>query len=190
MIGRKSKENPNLTAPEIREDLGLTNISARTVQRRLVEVYFFSCSLQKCLQQNLFGRRPAEKPWISAKNAKARLQWAKDHLSWTIEDWKKILWSDESSFNMVGSDGKGYVRRPKNQRYIPKYTKATVKFGGGKVMVWGCFSWSGTGPLVHVKKNERSKKGGMDSIQYRDEILGNSMLPHAQENLPEDWVCL
>lgn len=48
MIARKSREDPKLTAPEIREELGLSGISSRTVQRRLAEVLlnrlFFSLS--------------------------------------------------------------------------------------------------------------------------------------------------
>ena len=89
---------------------------------------------------------------------------------------------------MVGSDGKGYVRRPINKRYDPKYTKATVKFGGRKIMVWGCFDWDGVGPLVQVIKNERSKRGEMDRFQYRDDILGKVMYPFAREKLAVDVV--
>uniref|UniRef100_A0A915EI29 Tc1-like transposase DDE domain-containing protein n=1 Tax=Ditylenchus dipsaci TaxID=166011 RepID=A0A915EI29_9BILA len=37
---------------------------------------------------------------------------AKEHENWTVDQWKSVLWSDESKFNMIGSDGKGYVRRP------------------------------------------------------------------------------
>lgn len=114
----------------------------------------------------------AEKPFVSEKNRKSRLQFAKDHLTWTVDDWKRVLWSDEV---------------PKNKRYDPKYTKGTVKNGGGKVMIWGCFSWHGLGPLAHIKKNLRSKRGGMDSIQYRDEILAAVMLPYAAGNL-ENWI--
>src|SRR4051812_47993663 len=33
-IARKSKEDPNLTAPEIREELALFDVTNRTVQRR------------------------------------------------------------------------------------------------------------------------------------------------------------
>uniref|UniRef100_A0A915DNF1 Transposase Tc1-like domain-containing protein n=1 Tax=Ditylenchus dipsaci TaxID=166011 RepID=A0A915DNF1_9BILA len=110
----KIEENPKLTAPEIREELKLDDITVRTVQNRLIEV-------------GLFGRRPAEKPFISPKNVKERLSFAKEHQNWTVDQWKSVLWSDESKFNMIGSDGKGYVRRPVNKRFDPKYTKGTVK---------------------------------------------------------------
>lgn len=94
-----------------------------------------------------------------------------------------MLWSDESKFNMIGNDGKGYVRRPINKRFDPKYTKGTVKFGGGNIMVWGCFSWYGLGPL-------RLVDGKMDRFQYQ-QILSETMLPylkqlgdsHSNENL-------
>jgi hypothetical protein len=100
-------------------------------------------------------------------------------LDWTVDDWKKVLWSDESKFNMVSSDGKGYVRRPINKRFDPKYTKGTVKFGGGNIMVWGCFSWYGLGPI-------RLVTGRMEQIQYR-EILSGTMLPFARANMGRNW---
>jgi hypothetical protein len=90
-----------------------------------------------------------------------------------------VIWSHESKFNLYSDDGKGYVRRPINQRYNKRYTTATVKFGGGNIMVWGCFSWHGLGPLHRITDK-------MDQFQYK-EILETVMLPHAQENLPENW---
>jgi hypothetical protein len=90
-----------------------------------------------------------------------------------------VIWSDESKFNLYSDDGKGYVRRPINQRYNKRYTTATVKFGDGNIMVWGRFCWYGLGPLHRITDK-------MDQFQYK-EILKTLMLPHAQENLPVNW---
>ncbi|KAG0778309.1 hypothetical protein G6F16_005185 [Rhizopus arrhizus] len=36
---------------------------------------------------------------------KARLEWALAHRYWTIDDWRKVIFSDESKINVWGSDG-------------------------------------------------------------------------------------
>ena len=86
---------------------------------------------------NLPAAKPSKKPWISKKNVKARLKFARDHLDWSVADWGRVLWSDESKFNLFSSDGIRYVRRPPGQRNNPKYQVPTVKHGGGSVMIWG-----------------------------------------------------
>lgn len=62
----------------------------------------------------------------------------------------KIFFSDESKFNLFGSDVKKYVRRFEGEALSQKCTKKTVKFGGGSVMVFGMFSIQGTSPLVRL----------------------------------------
>ena len=54
-IVRKSLENPHLTAPEIRLQTGMENVSTRTIQRRLNE-------------GGLYGRRPAKKPFLKPRH--------------------------------------------------------------------------------------------------------------------------
>lgn len=100
------------------------NISVHTARRRLRAA-------------ELYARRPAKKPFISEKNRKARLAFARRYQHWTKDDWSKVLWSDESKFNLFNSDGIRYVRRPIGQRFNPKYQVSTVKHGGGNVIVWG-----------------------------------------------------
>lgn len=102
------------------------DISRRTVRRILNNA-------------KLFGRRPAKKPLISVKNRKARKTFAREHLHWTIDNWSKVLFSDESKFMLFSSDGIRYIRRPVGKRYDIRYQVPTVKHGGGSVMVWSKF---------------------------------------------------
>ena len=49
-----------------------------------------------------------------------------------VEQWRRILWSDESKFNLRGSDGKRNVKRPVAKRLKQVCTIGTVKHGGDK----------------------------------------------------------
>jgi hypothetical protein len=41
--------------------------------------------------------KPTRKPGLTLEMEKARLQFAHEHEDWTIEDWKRVNWSDETS---------------------------------------------------------------------------------------------
>ncbi|KAJ4447136.1 hypothetical protein ANN_09137 [Periplaneta americana] len=63
----------------------------------------------------------------------------------------KRLFSDESKFNVFGSDGRQMVwRKPKEEMEI-KNLRATVKHSRGNVMLWECMSASGVGELVFIE---------------------------------------
>lgn len=170
LIKKLSTSDVRKSAMQIKNELQENydiNIHVSTVKRRLKDF-------------GLKGRRPSKKPLISAKNRKQRLAFAKRHRSWTSKEWSNVLWSDETKFNLVASDGIRYVRRPINKRFDVRYQIPTVKYGGGNVMVWGCFSRYGVGPLARIEKT-------MDRFMYA-EILKNQMIPHAKKNMPPRWI--
>ena len=57
-------------------------------------------------------------------------------------DNRKFDFSDESSVQ-VHPKCRQYCRRPSGARLDPRFTQKTVKFGGGKIMVWGYIQYGG-----------------------------------------------
>ena len=79
------------------------------------------------------------------------------------------MWSDETKIELFGINLTRRVLRKRNAEYNPKNTIPTVKHGGGKRMLWGCFSAKGTGRLHRIE-------GRMNGAMYL-EILGDNLLP-------------
>ena len=58
------------------------------------------------------GMKPVVKkkrPLLSKRHRKERMDFALAHQDWTVEDWKKVVWSDETKINRLGSDGRKWV---------------------------------------------------------------------------------
>ncbi|GFW83410.1 HTH_Tnp_Tc3_2 domain-containing protein [Trichonephila clavipes] len=52
-----------------------------------------------------FGsRRPTRVPLLNARHRAARLAWAREDRDWSVEDWKRVTWSDESRFRLLNPD--------------------------------------------------------------------------------------
>lgn len=99
----------------------------------------------------LKGRVAAKKPYLRPANIKKRLKFANDHKHWTEEDWMKVLFTDESKFEIFGTKRRVYIRRRPHEKYHKSCILPTVKHGGGSVMVWGSVSAKGVGPLKLIE---------------------------------------
>ena len=53
------------------------------------------------------------------------------HRQWTTENWKKVLWTDESKFEIFSSSRRVFVHRQVGERMVPQSVTPTVKHGGG-----------------------------------------------------------
>ena len=87
------------------------NVSSKTVSRTLHKMGFWA-------------RRPCKKPLISQVNKRKRLGFYHEHKNWAVKQWKNIVFSDESKFNLLNSDGRTKVWRVKGERY---YLNALIK---------------------------------------------------------------
>ena len=50
------------------------------------------------------------------------------------------------------------MRRKDGEANSPKNTVATVKFGGGTIMIWGCFSVKGVGKISVIDSKMNAQK--------------------------------
>src|SRR6266540_5297347 len=110
-----------------------TNVNTRTVKRYLHD-------------QGFYGRVGVKKTLVTEPNRKKRLLWAQEHENWEKE-WKNVIWSDESKFELFKGDGRKYVWRQEHEKYDLQYLILMFKSGQKSVMIWGCFTESGLGPL-------------------------------------------
>ncbi|KAG2202747.1 hypothetical protein INT47_004771 [Mucor saturninus] len=110
-----------------------------------------------------------------AATTERRLLWAREHVNGTYEQWKKVIWSDESRFRIHGNGGFPHVVRKEGERYQSCHVLRSVKYGGGSVMVWSCLWSGGCGPLAFID-------GNMDQDIYVD-VMSNNLIPFIS-NLP------
>ena len=120
------------------KDVTNQSISSQTVRRNLRE----------------FGMQPVVKrkrPLLKARHRRERLQWAERCKEFTLEDWKRIVWTDETKINRLGSDGRKWVWKDIGEPLNDRLVESTVKFGGGNVMMWGCMLWEGIGYATRIE---------------------------------------
>ena len=138
------------------------SISSSTVRRRLIEV-------------GRMARRPVKKQLLTSVMKKKRYNWALKLKDWTCDNWRKVLFSDESHFFVQGQRSQ-HVRRsvdePVRECHIDQSVKHPVK-----KMFWGCFSYNGVGPLHPVE-------GMMRSAQYID-ILQSQLVSEMVNVFPD-----
>jgi hypothetical protein len=79
------------------------------------------------------------KPFLNEKQINNRPEFARVHQDWTVEDWKKVIWTDESSFE-IG----------KNFRQVWHYTEYNI-FRAENINIDTQKSWA-------VRKREKNPK--------------------------------
>ena len=124
-IMKEVRNNPFVSAPEVRLSAGVEHVSVDTVLRVVHASGEFN------------SYWAARKPFISAVNVQRRVEWCNRYKDWKAEDWRKVLWSDESPFTLRYK-GSQRVWRGVNQRYNPRYCIGTLKHDV-KINVWGGF---------------------------------------------------
>ncbi|KAG0735302.1 hypothetical protein G6F57_015535 [Rhizopus arrhizus] len=90
--------------------------TAREVHDKFMELEYFisyKAAIKVLKSMNFFSAIKVKKPLLTAKHMKRRLAWSKKYQNWTTDDWRRVVFSDETKVNIWGSDGcKYYWSRP------------------------------------------------------------------------------
>jgi hypothetical protein len=99
-------------------------------------------------QQGLKVRHTIKKPRLTAKHKKSRLEFARAHRHWTVEDWKRVIFSDETVITAYPAASRQLVWTKTTDALDPKLIAPAVQGGGARIMVWGCISKFGFHDMV------------------------------------------
>ena len=115
-------------------------------------------------------RRPYVGQILNRLNRHRRMLWARRHRHWRRAQWSRVLFSDESRFNVSFADGRLRVYRRRGERFDDNCVIERDRFGGGGVMVWG-------GIMGDMKTDLIVVQGNMNADRYIDQVLRPVVVP-------------
>lgn len=65
--------------------------------------------MHKLRQLKSLKTQAKEIPLLTPKQKKRRIEWAKQLKNWTLSQWRSVIWSDESRFEVCVGDERGRV---------------------------------------------------------------------------------
>ena len=156
-------KNRRISVSQIKQNLNLEHLCNNTIVARIKKGEEFTSGWQ------------TKKPFINKKNRVKRFKWCRDHLSWTSDQWKRVIWTNESPF-VLQYGNRERIWKKKGEPYNPECTRATVEHDK-KIMVWGAFAAHGVGNLYRVE-------GIMDQHKYHY-VLVHQLQPSITHLFPD-----
>ncbi|GFW92629.1 transposable element Tcb2 transposase [Trichonephila clavipes] len=157
---RQGQGRRRATTPNEDRYLVLTARRHQTVRNRLHGV-------------GLYARIPMVCVRLTSRHRRDRREWAKEPVNWRRNEWSNVLFSDESRFSVHPDNRRIFIWRDNGSRNNPAFVHESVRFGGGRVLVYGGISIEGRTDLYIVRD------GPLTALRYRDEILRPIVVPYA-----------
>ena len=123
----------------------------------------------RLLSMNLPARRPRKRPLKTEAMREKRLVFAQKYADWTAEDWKRVMFSDESWFQLMENGRRQFVRRSVGEALLPECVLPKVKHPL-KVMIFGAIDSARKSQLVFIE-------GRVNAPKYQ-EILTQAGIPN------------
>jgi len=129
-------------------------------------------------KEKIHRRKARKKPVLSDQSKKVRLAWANEHVGWTEEDWKKVIWTDEATVERGEIKHDSWVWRKPKQECDDDKIVSTYKSARFSVCIWGAIEWDKKLSLIILDlpgpKKVNGKvvdKGGFTGERYIEQVL-------------------
>ena len=156
-LGRILSQNRHLPLAAIREQMHV-KVSPTTLRKAMKSIGF--CN-----------RVAAKKPFLSQKHKADRLAFANEHKHWTTFDWRNVIWTDETSFEIGKRSRQVKVWRKLHERFSLDCLAPTFKSGRSSVMIWGAITDFEKCPLVIIPPDRRSGRDFVNVV-YESRLSG------------------
>ncbi len=154
---RADRYGREMTCTFISAELG-NNISPMTVWRILRAARMKKTKLTR-------------KPGLTKRMRAERLEFCLRYQHWTLEDWKRVIWSDETAVVLNHRRGGYRVWRTSVERFVKSVIRERWK-GYTEFQFWGCYSYDMKGPcyIWHTETAYERKEADKDLEKLNDEL--------------------
>ena len=114
---------------------------------------------------------------VCRRNGVKIIKFAKAHRNWSVDDWKRVIFSDESYF-VIGGENRTMIWRRYDEKYNRHQHETENTQKAIRVMVWGCITAACVGSLIRVEGNITTEK-------YIT-VLENNLLQVIHENFGDN----
>jgi hypothetical protein len=129
-------------------------------------------TIWRCLKNQGFKKtKPTRKPGLTKKMKDERLKWCLDHQDWTLDDWKNVIWTDETAVVLNHRRGGYRVWRTSEEPFVKSCIRERWK-GYSEFMFWGSFSYEKKGPChCYMPETKKEKDQAEKKILEMNTIL-------------------
>lgn len=115
--------------------------------------------------------KPTRKPGLTPPMKQERLDWCLARAHWTLDDWKKVIWSDETSVVLLHHRDGYRIWRTSAEKFQKTCIRERWK-GSMEFMFWGSFSYHEKDPChCWLPETAAEKRGAETTITELKEAL-------------------
>lgn len=194
-VSKPRTGRPHLLTDEERDRLYDTAISNPHIKTRELVLEVDNAlkdrTIRRLLREmGLRKWRQHRRPELTDEHARKRLQWARAHEDFMVEDWARVVWSDECTIECGAGVAPVWTFLRPSEQILRKDVRSKRTGKGVSQMFWGAFGQRIHADLIDLHGDPEARRGGVTArviynlyLQMLPEILNEDSI-FMQDNAP------